>query len=166
MPTKWTSIIVGGLTYALLGLLIQFLFQAGGVAAGALSCLVILSAGLVAVWHYTSTHGLTIPAGQGAGIGAAAGAVGALVAGILGQLFISLGVLPDPIEAARRNLESQGLTQEQIDQGLAFAENFSNPIIGIIIGLALAAIIGAISGAIGAVVFKKGGHGDDFVTEI
>lgn len=157
MPSKWTSILIGALAYTVLGILIQFLFQGGGPMAGILGCLVMLSAGLVAVWHYTSTYHLTIPAGQGASIGALAGVIGGLIAGALSWMLIAAGLFPDPLELARRQLEAQpGMTEEQMEQAMAMAETFSNPVIGMGIGLVLGALVGAVSGAIGAVLFKKG----------
>ncbi|MDX1439915.1 MAG: DUF4199 family protein [Rubricoccaceae bacterium] len=162
MPSKTQSIIVGALVYVVLGLLIQFLFI-GTTLGGVLGCLVLLSAGLIAVWHYTSTHSVTIAGGQGAGMGALAGFAGAIIGGLLGYLLISLGVMDDPMEAALAQMESQGLSDEQIEQGMAMAERFSNPVISMVIGSALGAILGAISGAVGALIFKKGGDEDEVV---
>ncbi len=135
------------------------------MVAGLLGCLVPFSSGLVAVWHYTSTHNLTVPAGQGAGMGALAGLAGALVAGAIAYLLISVGILPDPIEAARTQMEGQGMSEEQLDSALAMMERFSNPVIGLAIGGVVGTLLGAISGAIGAVVFKKGGD-DELATEM
>ena len=99
-------------------------------------------------------------------MGALAGLAGAIVAGAIGFLLISAGILPDPVEAARIQMEGQGLSDEQIDDAMAMVERFSNPVIGMLIGAALGAIVGAISGAIGAVIFKKGGDADEMVTEM
>jgi len=162
MPSKTQSIIVGAAAYVILGVLINFLFQGGGITAGILGCLIPFSSGLVAVWHYTATHNLTIPAGQGAGMGALAGLGGAVVATIIVLALISAGILPDPVEAARLQMESQGMSDEQIDGAVAMVELFSNPVIDLAIGAVVGALFGAISGAIGAVIFKKGGDAEDF----
>ncbi len=166
MPSKTQSIVVGAVVYIVLGVLIQFLFQGGGAVAGILGCLVSLSAGLVAVWHYTSTHSLTIAAGQGAGMGTLAGLLGAIVGVVIGYMLISAGLLPEPLEAARIQMENQGLSDAEIDQAMSIAEKFSNPAITGIIATVVGAIIGAISGAIGAVVFKKGGDAEELATTI
>ena len=168
MQSKLPSILIGGVTYAVIGAIAGFLAQMGGgmqFVGGALACLVapIVGCGL-AVWHYTTTHQLTISAGQGAGLGAAAGVVGGLVGWIFQRLFIAAGLLLDPIEQARRQVADQGLSGEQAEQALQFAEMFSGPL-GIVIGLVIAAILGAIIGAIAAVIFKKGGD-DELVTEL
>lgn len=155
MPSKTQSIIIGALVYIVLGVLINMMFV-GTTLGGILACLVSISAGLVAVWHYTSTHSVTLQAGQGAGMGAIAGVAGAVLGGLIGLLLISTGLMPDPMEAARLQMEGQGLSDEQIDQAMAMAENFSNPIISLVIGGVIGAIVGAISGAISALIFKKG----------
>jgi len=156
MPSKTQSIIIGAAVYVVLGLLVNFLFQGGGIVAGILGCLIPFSSGLVAVWHYTATHNLTIPAGQGAGMGALAGLAGAVVATIIVFVLISAGILPDPIEAARLQMESQGLSDEQLDSALVMVERFSNPVVDLALSAVVAALFGAVSGAIGAVIFKKG----------
>lgn len=166
MPSKTQSILIGAVVYIVLGLLVQFLFQGGGMVAGIISCLIPLSSGLVAVWHYTSTHSLTIPAGQGAGMGALAGLAGAVVAGAIGYALIAAGILPDPVEAARIQMESQGMSDEQIDGPMAIVERFSNPVIGLAIGAVIGSLLGAVSGAIGAVIFKKGGDAVEPATEV
>ena len=155
MPSKTPSILIGAAVYVALSLLVAFL-QLTGILAGALGCLIIFSAGLVAVWHYTSTHHLTIAAGQGAGMGALAGLAGALVGGVIGLALISVGILPDQIELARRQLEAQGLSGADMEQALAMAETFSNPVIGLAISAVVGALFGAASGALGAVLFKNG----------
>ncbi|NNF57347.1 MAG: hypothetical protein HKN04_03815 [Rhodothermaceae bacterium] len=168
MPSKLPSILIGGITYAVIGAIAGFLAQMGGgmqFVAGALACLVapIVGCGL-AVWHYTTTHQLTIAAGQGAGLGAAAGILGGLVGWVLQQLFVAAGLLLGPAEQARRQVEAQGLSGEQAEQAVQFAETFSGPL-GIVIGLVIAAVLGAIIGAIAAVIFKKGAD-DELVTEL
>jgi hypothetical protein len=54
-------------------------------------------------------------------------------------------------------MRDQGMTEEQIEQGMGMAEMFSSPIIGLVIGAVFGLIGGAIGGAIGAALFKKGG---------
>ena len=163
MSAKLPSILIGGLVYAVLGLIGGFLASAGGgmqYAGGAIGCLAVLIGAAVAVWHYTSTNALTLSAGQGAGLGAMAGAVGSIVswAGQLG--LVAAGIMPDPVDTARAQLVAQGMTPEQIDQAMGMAEMFSNPLIGLVVGLAIGALLGAIGGAIGAAIFKKGAAGD------
>ncbi|MEM6327078.1 MAG: DUF4199 family protein [Bacteroidota bacterium] len=166
MPSKTQSIGIGVAVSVILSLVLGFVAYNAGTAgqtiAGCAGCLVALAAPMVAVWHYTSTFSLTIPAGQGAGLGAAVGALGAVVGGLLQRLLISIGVFPDPVEAAREIYEQQGMSPEQIEQAMTMVEAFSNPVMGLVIGLVIGAVVGAIGGAIGAAIFKKGANADDY----
>lgn len=157
MTDKWTSILIGALTYVLLGTLMSAFGSGAGPFAAVLSCLVIILSAIVAVWHYTNTNSATISGGEGAGMGALVGLIGAVIAGILGYILISMGAIPDPMDAAMQQMRDQGLTEEQIEQSMAMAETFSSPVIGIAIGAVFGLIGGAIGGAIGAAMFKKGG---------
>jgi hypothetical protein len=160
MPSKTQSILIGVAVSVVLGLAFAFVAANAGTIgqtlAGCFACLVALAAPMAAVWHYTSTYNLTIPAGPGAGIGAAVGAIGAVVGGLLQRLFISIGVLPDPVEQAREIYEAQGMSAEQIEQAMGMVEAFSNPVMGIVFALVIGAVVGAVGGALGAVLFKKG----------
>ncbi|HLU28398.1 MAG TPA: hypothetical protein VKZ65_08155 [Glycomyces sp.] len=156
MSNKAPSILIGVLAYVILSIVLQFL-TTGGMMSGVLSCLVILGSAMAGVWHYTSTNGLTIPAGEGAGIGAAVGVGGALLAGVLSLLLISSGAMPDPADLAVEQMRAQGLTDEQIEAQRGMLELFSSPMMVLLVGGVLGAIVGAIGGVIGASVFKKGG---------
>ena len=161
MPSKTQSILVAAAVGAVLTVLTSFLAASGGgvqYVGSALGCISIIAVPMLAVWHYTTTHHLTLSAGSGAGLGAMA----SIASGILGYIVSfglqAINVLPtqeEMIASQREQMLSQGLTAEQIDQAMGFATAMSGPI-GIIAGVAIAALIGAIVGAIGASVFKKG----------
>jgi hypothetical protein len=158
MPSKLNSILIGGLIYAVVGLIGAFLGAASGgmqYVGGALGCIALIAGTAGAVWHYTSTHRLTIPAGQGAALGAGAGALGALISGLLSWVLVTAGIMPDPAEQARRQMEGQGMTEEQVEMAMQWTETFTGPL-GIVLGLVIGAILGAIIGAIAALIFKKG----------
>ena len=158
MASKLPSILIGALVYAVVASIGGILSATGGGAqylGGALACIAIILGSAGAVWHYTSTHRLTIPAGQGAALGAGAGVVGAIVGWILNQILVAAGIVPDPIEAARRQLEGQGMTQEQMEMAMQWTERFTGPL-GIVAGVIFAVVLGAIFGAIAALIFKKG----------
>ena len=93
-------------------------------------------------------------------MGALAGLAGAVVATTIVLALISAGILPDPIEAARLQMESQGMSDEQVDSAMAMVERLSNPVIGLALGAVVGALFGAISGAVSALIFKKGGDAE------
>jgi hypothetical protein len=168
MPSKTPSIALGAAAYAVLSLALAFLILRAGpslqAAAGCFGCLVILAGPMLAVWHYTSTFNLTLLPGEGAGLGALTGAIGALVSGAISQVLIALDVLPDQAETMaiqRQKMIEQGMDPAQIEGAMSMAERFSglstNPILGLVVGIAFGALLGALFGALAAVLFKKGG---------
>lgn len=163
MPTKLPSIVIGAAVYAVLSVLITVVSQSGGLTAqtigGCAVCLAALAGPLVAVWHYTSTHSLTIPAGSGAGIGAGAGALGGVLSGVITLVLQAVNVLPnaeEQIARTRAMLLEQGVDPAQVEQQMAMTSGFtSNPAVGIVVAVVIGAVVGALAGAIGASVFKK-----------
>ncbi|HEX8387142.1 MAG TPA: hypothetical protein VF576_13210, partial [Rubricoccaceae bacterium] len=125
MPSKTPSIALGAAAYVVLTLGNAFLLLRGGMAlqslAGCLACLVVLAGPMLAVWHYTSTYRVTLLPGQGAGLGAVTGAVGAAVAGLIQQALMALDVHPDAAETIamqREQMLSQGMDPAQIESAM------------------------------------------------
>lgn len=161
MPSKTQSILIAAVVGAVLSILTSFLASSGGgmqYVGSALGCISIIAVPLIAVWHYTNTHKLTLSAGSGAGLGAMAAVASGILGYIISFALQSVGVLPtqeEMIAAQREEMLSQGMTAEQIDQAMGFATAMTGPE-GIVAGVLIAAVIGAIVGAIGASIFKKG----------
>lgn len=161
MPSKTMSALVGGLAGGLLATVITL---PQNDILNCLACFMYAGCGLVAVWHYTDTNELTISGGEGVKLGALAGLVGALVAGVLVMLFRAIGVLPGAEDLVRQMEESGAL--EQMGEGAEFWIGFVEFTAGpgaILIGIPIAVIISLAGGAIGAALFKKGPAEDDVV---
>lgn len=168
-PSKTQSIglgaIVGGVLGLLVGIMVILIPNLSSVL-GIVGCLLVPMAGaFAAVWHFTNTHQTKLSAGEGAGLGAAALAVGSLISSGITLLLQSVGVLPNQQELMKRQMElaeaqwrAQGLSDSQIEQARQTTESmtgmFSNPILGLIAGLAINAVVGAILGAVAAALFK------------
>ncbi len=155
MPEKGQSILLGGAAVGIAAAIVNLIPTVGGC----ISCLLYIAAGIVAVWHYTDRHQLTITGGQGAGIGALAGIVAGVAAGVLGYVFQLIGIAPDWRTAMEQGFDQSGMDPAQMEQML---EWMSSPLfmIGIIlVSLIVAAILGAIGGAIGSSLFKRGTGG-------
>lgn len=162
MPKKTPSILLGAVAYAVAALITGFVTINGGQSAQYLTmvlcCVSALLGPAVAVWHYTTTHNVTVPAGTGAGLGAAAVVVGGLISYGITLLLQTIGIYPsndELMERQRDQLLAQGLEPEQIDGAMQMAEMFSGPL-GIVLNIIVAAVIGAIGGAIAASIFKRG----------
>lgn len=151
MPSKTQSILLGGLIVGLLSTSVLGLLNL-------LCCAGVIIGAMVAVWHYTSTHSLTISAGQGVLMGVLAAVLGAIISAVLNYL-LALAGLDITTALTIRAYESFGLPQEQIDMIRQQAENqgLGQVLMGLGISAVLYAIAGAIGGAIGASVFKQGG---------
>ena len=170
MPDKKPSIAIGVAAYVVLSVGVAFLAAQGGTvvqsAAGCAGCLVLLAGPMLAIWHYTSTHRVTLLAGPGAAMGAITGAVGAVVAGAITQALMAANVLPDVAETLanqRRQMLDQGMDPAAVDRAMAIGEQFgglaSNPLAGIVVNALIGAALGALFGALAASVFKKGASG-------
>lgn len=158
MSTKSQSIFLAGAAIGVLAAILGLIPAVGGC----LACIAYIGAGVLAVWHYTDRHQLTLKGGQGAGMGALAGIVAMAVASILSFLFMAFGLTPPLRQLIEDQLDSSGMDPAQIEQ---IMEMTSSPlfIIGVfLVALVIYAILGAIGGAIGASVFKKHGTGDFF----
>lgn len=163
MTGKFQSILLGAMIVGLLATLfglIQFSIQSQ--VLGSLACCVIPTVGaLVAVWHYTSTNGLTIRAGEGAMIGVAACLVGYVISLVLSVIVSFTGLMPSPfdveaiLEMTQDQMINQGNSQEEIDQAMGWMRQFY--FVFVAVALVAYSVIGAVVGAIGANMFKHGG---------
>ena len=152
MPSRTQSILIGGLVAGILSTSILGMINI-------LCCAGVIIGAIVGVWHYTEEYGLTIPSGQGALIGALCGVLGAIIAGVLNQLLIAIGL--DAATALQESLmQNFGMSAEQLEQMRQMQQaqqgNALWAIAGTLFNMVLFAIFGAIGGAIGASVFQKG----------
>ncbi len=155
MPNKSQSIFLAGAAIGVLAAILGLIPAIGSC----LACIAYICAGVLAVWHYTDRHQLTVKGGQGAGMGALAGIVAMAVASIISFLFMAIGLTPPLRQLIEDQLDSSGMDPAQAEQ---IMEMTSSPlfIIGVfLVALVIYAILGAIGGAIGASVFKKGNDG-------
>lgn len=163
MQGKNQSVLLGALVVALLGVILAYLTQANQYVGLVACCVPGILGGLLAVWHFTDSAEATITSGDGAKLGAFAGALGTLIATLVNFGLQTIGLMRTPaeqMEVQRQQLEAQGLTADQINQALGMAEMFTSPaaMIGFaLLGILIGALIGAVGGAIGASLFKKGG---------
>ena len=162
MPSKNQSILLGAAVAVVVGTLLNIVIANAGttgmMVGGCAGCLLIFIGPLVAVWHYTSTHHLTLTAGEGAGMGAITGVVGGILGWVVTYVLRLADVIPTAAEAQERAAAAFGADPATMPQSDSF---FSSPIGELLIGLVFGAILGAIGGAIGAAIFKKGPAVDD-----
>lgn len=169
MPDKQQSILLGTLVTAVLST--SYLGYINFIC-----CLGVIIGSMTAVWHYTSNHGLTIPAGQGAGMGALVGGLGMIIGGLLSVALAAAGINAEGaiLDAAIGFMENaaenaSGDELEQLEEQIASLEaqrdgdtSIGDMAVSLFTGAIVGSIFGAIGGILGAVIFKKGADAERF----
>ncbi len=145
----------------------------GGLVAGILStsyiglinlacCAGVILGAIVSVWHYTDDQNVTIEAGDGALIGAGAGAIGALFSTIVTLAIVQpLGLGLDQVMMDYlQGMDLPAETREQIEMQAEQGSSIGGMAFGALFNIVLFSIFGAIGGAIGAALFQKGNAGE------
>ncbi len=156
MPSRTQSILIGGLVVGILSTSVLGLINLA-------CCAGVIIGAMVGVWHYTEEHQLTIPSGQGALIGALAGLLGALLAGIFNQMLVAAGLdFAAGFRETIMQMSSMQMSPEQMEQMQQAQEgSWVMMIAGTLSSMIIFAIFGAVGGAIGASVFQKGDDAAD-----
>lgn len=165
------SSLFGGLIAGVAGTMILVISQITGGADPAnsmspmsiilslLGCMVMLTSGLFAVWHYTTENEVTLKGSNGVGIGALAGIAYSVVALLLIQIMVAMGILMGPDEIIEMIRETGAFDgAEQAESMTRMGIKWGTPIITAIGGI----IMGLTGGAIGAALFK---HGNEELSE-
>lgn len=157
MPNRTQSVLIGGLVAGILSTSVLGVINI-------LCCAGVIIGAVVGVWHYTEENQLTIPSGQGALIGALCGVVGAIIAGVLNQVLVAIGL--DFATAMQETMmQNFGMSADQVEQMRQMQEAQQGGVLWVILGTlfntVLFAVFGAIGGAIGASVFQKGSGSPD-----
>ena len=163
MPPKFTSALMGALAATVVILIFNYLSNMGGFPPnpvyGCLACLSYMVCGLVAVWHYTSEHSVTLSGSQGVVLGLYSGLLAGVLVAVLAFMLIQLGVFPGPEQMLEEMEQSgvldapgAGFTRRMIEMsqgplGLLF---------GVVQGCIGGGILGLTGGAIGRAIWKKG----------
>lgn len=151
MSTKQQAILVGGVVTALLSTSYLGLINI-------FCCLGVILGGIVAVQQYTSLKDTSVETGDGAVLGAGAGAIGSLLATLLDRLLrplsldgqsLMMGLFesfmdPQQMEMVRQQMEASQQSQSALGM-----------LMTLLFGLVIFAVFGAIGGAIGASIFQK-----------
>ena len=163
MPDSKPSVLIGALVLAVILIVSSVALPPGNNLAGVICCLVALVAPMITIWHYTTTHSLTVPAGKGAGLGALTTGLGTLINVVVGLVLQAVGVLPNLgetlAEAREQAIEqsvAQGNSAEDAQAAVDMMSFMFEPAFLYPLTILGAVLVGAIGGAIGAAVFKKG----------
>lgn len=122
-----------------------------------LCCLGVIIGGAVSVQQYAALEGGVIESGDGALLGALAGAGGVIIATILDQILKPFGldsqsIVQEQLRGFMENMQGEAAMPEAAMQG---DPGFGMMIVSLVFGLVLYAIFGAIGGAIGSALFGE-----------
>ena len=119
----------------------------------------ILIAGIVlAMKQYKAINHGFMSYGQGLGIGTLVSAVFGLLSGLFMWIytsFVDAGYMDRMMEKQREVMLDQGMSDEQVDAGMAMAENFQGPLAMIFGGLIGAVVVGFLLSLIISAIMKN-----------
>jgi hypothetical protein len=126
--------LLTGLGLIIYSMIINLAGLAGNQTVSYIGMLVtgaILVAGIIyAMKDFKSQNAGYMSYGQGLGLGALTAAVSGLISGIFTYIYLSFvdnSAMKQAMEAQREAMEARGMDDEQIDQAMAMAEQFSSP---------------------------------------
>ncbi|MDX5436434.1 MAG: DUF4199 domain-containing protein [Pontibacter sp.] len=148
-----------GFVFALIGVVFTLILMVSGLAENrwlsSIAYLILIAGIVIAMKNYKEQNHGYMSYGQGLGIGSLVSAVFGFLSGLSSWLymeFVDPNYMGRIMEKQREEMIRQGLTDEQIDAGMAMAENFQGPftlilgatIVTVIIGFLLSLIISAV----------------------
>lgn len=153
MTPRQQSILVGAVVTGVLGTSYFGLINL-------VCCLGVLIGGAVAVQQFTSRTGTAVESGDGAILGALAGAGGAILTAILdwGLRPLNLdsqSVNQDVFSGLMQGMQGQGGFSPEMMQQMQGEQTMGMILVGLVVGIIVNAIFGAIGGAIGAAIFGE-----------
>ncbi len=176
-PSYWTSVFIGALIITLITSIIGtfliyyiagaepspvLLFLLSGFVV--INCLFGSIGGFISTRHYAKTYNLTFPIGKGVLIGLLTGVVGAVLAGIVGQLWglIDPALIDNLIANITDVMDTIDMSQQQRDETLSgivesleSSQTLGGAIQGVLINSGILGVVNAISGLVGAKVFAS-----------
>ena len=149
MTPRHQSILIGAVVTGILSTSYLFFINI-------LCCLGVIIGGAVATQQYTSRTRTSIESGDGAVLGALAGAGGAILQPLLNRALRPFGLgMRDIVLSWVKGMEGQpGMSPEMMQQ-LQARPTLGAILFNLVVGIIVFAIFGAIGGAIGAAIFGE-----------
>ena len=151
-----------GLIFGLMGIIYQAIIMIADLGdnrwLSSLGYIILIIGIVVAMKSYKEQNFGYMSYGQGLGIGTLLAAVFGFMSGLFTWIytsFVDTGYMTRLMEKQREQMVLQGLPDEQIDAGMAMAENFQGPLTMILGGTVLTLIVGFILSLIIAAIMKN-----------
>jgi hypothetical protein len=149
MTARQQSVLIGAIVTGILSTSYLFFINI-------LCCLGVIVGGVVATQQYTSRTGGAIESGDGAVLGALAGAGGAILQPMLNWALRPFGLgFRDIVMNMMEDMQGQpGMSPEMMQQRQT-PPSIGMMLVNVLFGMVVFAIFGAIGGAIGAAIFGE-----------
>ncbi|GAB3526453.1 hypothetical protein GCM10027443_01550 [Pontibacter brevis] len=151
-----------GLLFGLIGVVFQAIIMVTDLGdnrwVSSLAYAILIAGIVLGMKNYREQNLGYMSYGQGLGIGTLLGAVFGLMTGLFIWVyteFVDTGYMARVMEKQRVEMLEQGLTDEQVDAGMAMAENFQGPLTMILGGAVSTLIIGFLFSLIISAIMKK-----------
>ncbi len=69
--------------------------------------------------------------------------------------FIEVNFIDKVLEVSRKEMEAKGMTEAQIEMGIAMTRKFTSPAMMVVFSMAGTFVVGAIASVIGSAIFKQ-----------
>lgn len=123
-----------------------------------LSVVISVTITILAMREYRTLNGGFMSFGEGVGLGALVSVIGGLISITYNQIytsFIDTTIRQQMLDNAREQLESRGMTDEQIDQAMEFTEKLQSPGLQFLVGIFVAVLFGVIISLIVAAFMRR-----------
>ncbi|MHA6249845.1 DUF4199 domain-containing protein [Pontibacter sp. CAU 1760] len=151
-----------GFIFGLIGIIYQAIIMVANVGdnrwLSSLGFVILIAGIMIAMKNYKALNYGYMSYGQGLGIGAILSAVFGFMGGIFTWAytsFIDTDYMARMMEKQREEMLLQGMTDEQVDAGMAIAQNFQGPVTMILGGAVMTLIIGFILSLIISAIMKN-----------
>ncbi|MDX5421289.1 MAG: DUF4199 domain-containing protein [Hymenobacteraceae bacterium] len=151
-----------GLIFALIGVVYSLILMVTDLGdnrlLSSLAYLILIAGIVVAMKQYKAENYGYMSYGQGLGIGSLVSVVFGFLSGLFTWLyteFVDTGYMARVMEKQREEMIRQGMSDEQIDAGMAMAESFQGPVTMILGATVITLIIGFILSLIIAAIMKN-----------
>ena len=161
-PTVTSVALKYGFIAALVGVVYTLIIMVADLGdnrwLSGLSYLILIAGIVLAMKQFKELNHGFMSYGQGLGIGTLVSAIFGLLSGIFVWLytsFVDTEYMGRMMDKQREAMLEQGLSDEQVDAGMAMAENFQGPLTLILGGLLGAVVIGFILSLIISAIMKN-----------
>ncbi|RIJ34129.1 DUF4199 domain-containing protein [Pontibacter oryzae] len=161
-PSVGSVALKWGFIFALIGVIFSLILMVSGLAENrwisSLAYLILIAGIVIGMKNFKEQNHGYMSYGQGLGLGSIISAIFGFLSGTFSWLYIEFvdpSYMTRIFEKQREEMIRKGLSDEQIDAGMAMAENFQGPVAMILGATVITLIVGFILSLIISAVMKN-----------